>query len=1583
MEKLFELFLFYALQNISGKTLQVTSYQFKSLLQRAVSSRPSSGGCSPSFPSTTLTKECHVPSGAKRKSAQRAGFDTRVLLAFRGAVAHSGTGAGANFDEFLDALVDVAGILFPKAASRAIAFEVLATEIVIPHFERLQYVGGASALSWLQMDALLTKPGVLALVQRFAKVVGDLAASYSSTVGSSRACRGLQFYELGKFMHDLKLKSLAVNSSELCDVFIRCCRAELRAQYSDTATLASLYFLSSSSVSTSGTGVQGATSLHGASRSSSRTSSAGGNFTTHGGGGGSDRGNAMAEMGGALEILCSKVMRVFGYVALMKAPPLAKMKDGLQSADFTSLRLDKSSSGTLAVVSLKALLQHIANHLSGKSATQQHHQQYHYRHPTKHSAAFELASVQFLHEFQKLHLEDDMADYLSDLSSEIRTLGSNDGTKHECAARSAGDAQSVGESYSDPALNKLNGDDDFNCGSHGQGADSEVDSESDSVESDWESARDTSVVAPIDPQVLQAMRLRELDELSDELNEGDEIYSFLASELQRCAVLGRCVDDADLVAQMLDMWVAAGQNFVQRFASSLFVFACQLLNSTTRVYAYEAIFSVTNARVYGVSAECWDDTGSVFTKDLAMETLSLASAKFSSASEAFLGLLEQSSSEEDERSNGAASSSASELYGKYIECLFLRASCLSAYGDIVAHDKACERDYELGCLVEDELERLHIGASADPSSARYAAYRSELMLSQASTPGQFYCEANRVLRFVQDHAQPSAAATSRTPQAHKVHLTRAMTQFKLATHLPRGCVAEKKLLEEALVHLTLCQKSDSMRAEEADALADKKEYISAILVLRQRFFQPEGPTAFKDFDPDNSGVLTLAQLSKLNGACERGSVAAPTMQWLLCNFDSQGEGLTEKGLLQYFCWIAEADPVAFCAILDIFTSKYTETHHASITTSRPAHIAKEPKAKSLRSIVRFPAPSRDPRLPVRLLVLCMALTLCHECVVVLSGKMTRESCGDLSSTTSPAGIRLEPEVVDVLPSSARFPDELSKFCYPDDVVLCDELLPPRAFDIVLTDMKGERLYGSCFHFYEEKEPMEVLALISGMQKGKTASLPSWISLRDIQQHKTRWRCFVPKCLCVLSSHPLFQTFRAFLAQLYRLSVSAPSSSAIEAFVLNLLAEIPLPGSNFVQTSFSLVDKACLLTGCTPGLPAFYPTEVDFTLLFQSLSPENVVRVYALLLTEKKLVVCSENLSVLTPVMETLRALLHPFECQVVYIPVLPLSLLDFVSAPVPFFMGVCSDPRVERLPADGIAVVDLDKNEVLLPPSELMPSLPDVKAKKLLQALRKAAAWAAGHKTKEHYGQFKAGELAAIASFEDPRRVESEVAQLARSHDDLLDKWGELQTLFTGFATRLLKDVRKHCSKTTSPKDPSESVAFDKRGYLSMHPSAREFCTQLFQTQLFQRFIDQSSLDRGFVSSGEQENSWLSAKSMSVIWKFEPAEEPTKAPPRQLLRAPSPFARQEPAALLTKRSLSQRRASLNTIDAFPTFHAHIYDELLAQSSAATESPPPSDKAKSSWETPPSPTSALGKGASPLVGDSPAATLSATHNNSEA
>lgn len=129
-------------------------------------------------------------------------------------------------------------------------------------------------------------------------------------------------------------------------------------------------------------------------------------------------------------------------------------------------------------------------------------------------------------------------------------------------------------------------------------------------------------------------------------------------------------------------------------------------------------------------------------------------------------------------------------------------------------------------------------------------------------------------------------------------------------------------------------------------------------------------------------------------------------------------------------------------------------------------------------------------------------------------------------------------------------------------------------------------------------------------------------------------------------------------------------------------------------------------------------------------------------------------------------------------------------------MGVRSDARVDKLTTEGIVVVDLDKNDVALPPNEFLPSLPDVKAKKLLQALRKASTWAAAQRTKEHFGRFRDGDLLPLSLFRAEEPLERDVSVLARRHDDLIDKWSELQTLFTSFATRCVEgetDTRHSC----------------------------------------------------------------------------------------------------------------------------------------------------------------------------------------------
>ncbi|KAG6586761.1 WD40-repeat-containing domain [Phytophthora cinnamomi] len=613
-------------------------------------------------------------------------------------------------------------------------------------------------------------------------------------------------------------------------------------------------------------------------------------------------------------------------------------------------------------------------------------------------------------------------------------------------------------------------------------------------------------------------------------------------------------------------------------------------------------------------------------------------------------------------------------------------------------------------------------------------------------------------------------------------------------------------------------------------------------------------------------------------------------------------------------------PVVFCGIIDLLTAKHTGAHNISIFSGDCVYPRKHSCVKPSSGTRKgsTSSPSERDRLRAK-------RTGAADCIVVLGGKMTQAAGIDVSYTTSPSDIRLEPEVIDVLPSRASLPEELSKFCFPDDIYLSTEPFSPRTFDIVLTDIKGVRSYGSCLHFCEEKHPMDVLSLISATQKGRTVNLPSWVSLKDIQQGQTKWKCYAPKCLCVLSSTPLFQTFRTFLVYLYRLSLASSTSIPLESILFNFLERTPLPTANTTQTAFKLGDTTCLLSGFPRNLPLFSPTEVDFTILFQCLNPDNILKVYGYLLTEKKIVLSSTNRPILTHVAETLRALLHPFECQQVYIPLLPLSLVEFICAPVPFFMGIRSDQRLERLMAEGVILVDLDNNDIRLPPNEELPLLTDVKSRKLLHTLRKLSIWPASQRTRYSFGRGLTGSERPIsASFEPSQPSDAEVNQVVSRHEDLSEKWSEIQTLFSSFALRLLKEIRKHCTKVPAPAvsgSNSESVLFDERSFLAMHPSLREFCTHLFQTQLFQRSIENIWTLNDGSSAAEPEQYWKAVRAKSMLRKNSDISEDTnKTQRRQVVQAPLP----------PRKHTNPISSTKSANDGFPAFNGQLYDDLLEE-----------------------------------------------------
>ena len=102
------------------------------------------------------------------------------------------------------------------------------------------------------------------------------------------------------------------------------------------------------------------------------------------------------------------------------------------------------------------------------------------------------------------------------------------------------------------------------------------------------------------------------------------------------------------------------------------------------------------------------------------------------------------------------------------------------------------------------------------------------------------------------------------------------------------------------------------------------------------------------------------------------------------------------------------------------------------------------------------------------------------------------------------------------------------------------------------------------------------------------------------------------------------------------------------------------------------------------------------------SADQIVSILCNLLLERSLCVCSEDVKMLSPISMSLLLMLRPFVWQSTFIPSLPLSMISFLQAPVPFLVGTMCSLNLNRWPDVTFAIVDQRKVHL----SHKMPEMP-------------------------------------------------------------------------------------------------------------------------------------------------------------------------------------------------------------------------------------------------------------------------------------
>uniref|UniRef100_A0A8D3DJ49 SET binding factor 2 n=1 Tax=Scophthalmus maximus TaxID=52904 RepID=A0A8D3DJ49_SCOMX len=274
-----------------------------------------------------------------------------------------------------------------------------------------------------------------------------------------------------------------------------------------------------------------------------------------------------------------------------------------------------------------------------------------------------------------------------------------------------------------------------------------------------------------------------------------------------------------------------------------------------------------------------------------------------------------------------------------------------------------------------------------------------------------------------------------------------------------------------------------------------------------------------------------------------------------------------------------------------------------------------------------------------------------------------------------------------------FPQGVEMFCQPGGWRLSRDRKVPTFFTVVLTDIDSDRHFCSCLTFYESIE--------ADGDEDEEAEEDGLIQPAQV---------FAPKSLILVSRLDYPEIFRGCLGLIYTVYIDS-LNFPLEGLVANLFTfQVPVAGGSqqcrakHVAALLGAGDRQLIQTPLNDTLPV---TCKSVALLFQQLGIQNVLSLFCAVLTEHKVLFHSTSYQRLGEASRALEALMFPLKYSYPYIPILPSRLLEVLSSPTPFIIGVHSMFQSEIQDLLDVIIADLDGGTIKIPECIHLSLLPE------------------------------------------------------------------------------------------------------------------------------------------------------------------------------------------------------------------------------------------------------------------------------------
>ena len=303
-------------------------------------------------------------------------------------------------------------------------------------------------------------------------------------------------------------------------------------------------------------------------------------------------------------------------------------------------------------------------------------------------------------------------------------------------------------------------------------------------------------------------------------------------------------------------------------------------------------------------------------------------------------------------------------------------------------------------------------------------------------------------------------------------------------------------------------------------------------------------------------------------------------------------------------------------------------------------------------------------------------------------------------------------------------------CFPTGIKLCysENEAPNNIEDYVtqITNQKGERYYMRTFHFYHrmnvdkfskqyENDPIKHLLK-------KTTTQYSLLTEEDLDKHVEeiqnyldfcqsygfRDSVYIPYCLCLISKYPYIKELEICLNTIYIIMEQGQEkiNFKINELIMYLIHSIPIPDKN-MRVRFYIPYYSKKMELLCPKEDDVSTMNSNLTGLFTYLSIDNIVLIFRLLLSEKKILFIHDDYTSLTNVTDSFISLLYPFKWVHTYIPIMSDQMLKYLETFLPFLNGIheslmgsvdkiFKENEAETDDGEEVFLIYINKNEITL-----------------------------------------------------------------------------------------------------------------------------------------------------------------------------------------------------------------------------------------------------------------------------------------------